>query len=138
MQQGGMRCVVIRNSIRVVMDLPKTQCHGHIQSASTTRSWGLDAKQGQNQSMLLILRTLAVQYLRLGMGGTAIEQGGHDVCVPLLTSDEQRRCSICLQDATAGECGALSFGNNGSHGGATHNPVSWTHPERHRKLGHGR
>ena len=69
-----------------------------------------------------------------------MKQGGHNFHVPLLASDKQRRGSIRLQDATEGECGALSFGNNGSHGGATHDPVPWTHPECHHnlKLRHGR
>jgi hypothetical protein len=71
-------------------------------------------------------RTLAVQYHCLGMGGTAIEQSGHNVNVPLLESDEQRRGSIRLQDATRGEFGALSVVNQASHGGATHDTVSWT------------
>ncbi len=62
------------------------------------------------QSVLLIWCTLAVQYLRLSVGGTAIEQGRHNFYVPPLTSDKQRRGSIRLQDGTAGERCELSFG----------------------------
>jgi hypothetical protein len=79
--------------------------------------------KSHKQSVLLMWPRLAVQYRCLGVGGTAIEQGGYNVCVPFLTSDVQRRGFIRLQDGTEGEFGALSFGNNGSHGGATHDPV---------------
>ncbi len=48
------------------------------------------------QSFLLMWRRLAVQYHRLGVRGTAIEQGGHNVYVPILASDEQRGCSTSL------------------------------------------
>jgi hypothetical protein len=62
-------------------------------------------------------------YRSLGVGGTTVEQEGHNFYVPLLTSGEQRRGSTHLQDATTGECGALSFVNHLSQGGATQDPV---------------
>jgi hypothetical protein len=43
-------------------------------------------------------------YRSLGVGGTAVEQDGHNIYVPLLTSDEQRRGSTRLHKERQGSC----------------------------------
>jgi hypothetical protein len=78
----------------------------------------------RKQPLLLMWCTLAVPYHSLGVGGTAIEQGRHNFCVPPLTSDKQRRGTIRLHDATTGECGALSSVHRVNHGEDTQDPVS--------------
>jgi len=116
-----MRCAVVRKQ-------SESWWSYRVTDTSTVRlqleagTWTLNTSH--NQSVLLMWRALAVQYLRLGVGGTANEQGGHNFYVPPLTSDEQRRGSIRLHDATTGECGALSSVHRVNHGEDTQDPVS--------------